>query len=79
MPAAARVDGAVVDGSSVRIPTPDPARAARRDCCRGSAPDTAGLLAIEVVRPSLESVFLTVTGRRYEAGVPNGAVAEPAA
>jgi hypothetical protein len=27
--------------------------------------ETAGLLAIEVERPSLESVFLTVTGRRY--------------
>jgi hypothetical protein len=27
--------------------------------------DAASLRAIEVVRPSLESVFLSVTGRRY--------------
>ena len=65
VPAAARVDGAVVDGSSVRIPTPDPAGTAARLLPR-LGPDTAGLLAIEVVRPSLESVFLTVTGRRYD-------------
>jgi hypothetical protein len=32
----------------------------------GLGADTAGLLAIEVERPSLESVFLTVTGRRYD-------------
>jgi len=65
VPAAARPDGAVVDGSSVRIPTPDPAgTAARLLPCLGN--ETAELLGIEVVRPSLESVFLTVTGRRYD-------------
>jgi ABC-2 type transport system ATP-binding protein len=73
VPAAARVDGAVVDGLSVRVPTPDPAGTAAR-LLPQLGPDTAGLLAIEVVRPSLESVFLTVTGRHYEA-----AVSEPAA
>jgi ABC-2 type transport system ATP-binding protein len=65
VPASARVDGAVVEGSSVRIATPDPAGTAARLLPR-LGPDTAGLLAIEVVRPSLESVFLTVTGRRYD-------------
>ena len=78
VPALARVDGAVIDGSSVRVPTPDPAGFAAR-LLPQLAHDTAGLLAIEVEHPSLESVFLTVTGRRYEAGVPNAAVAEPAA
>jgi ABC-2 type transport system ATP-binding protein len=65
VPAAARVDGAVVDGSSVRIPSPDPAGMAARLLPELGA-ETARLLAIEVVRPSLESVFLTVTGRRYD-------------
>lgn len=65
VPAAARVEGSVVEASSVRIATPDPAGTAARLLPR-LGPDTAGLLAIEVVRPSLESVFLTVTGRRYD-------------
>ena len=49
----------------VRIPTADPAGTAAR-LLPQMGTDTAGLQAIEVVRPSLESVFLTVTGRRYE-------------
>jgi ABC-2 type transport system ATP-binding protein len=65
VPASACVAGAVVDGSSVRVPTADPAGTAAR-LLPQLGPDTAGLLAVEVVRPSLESVFLTVTGRRYE-------------
>jgi ABC-2 type transport system ATP-binding protein len=78
VPAAARVDDSVVDGSSVRIPTPDPAGlAARLLPCLG--PETAELLALEVVRPSLESVFLTVTGRQYDPAVPRDAAREPAA
>jgi ABC-2 type transport system ATP-binding protein len=64
VPEAARLEGAVVDGSSVRIPTPDPAGTAAQLLPRLGS-ETTGLLAIEVVRPSLESVFLTVTGRRY--------------
>jgi ABC-2 type transport system ATP-binding protein len=63
VPAVARVDGAVVDGTSVRIPTRDPARTAADILQRL---DGAPLVAIEVVRPSLDSVFLTVTGRRYD-------------
>jgi ABC-2 type transport system ATP-binding protein len=63
--AAALAGGAVVDGSSVRIPTSDPAGMAAQLLPRLGA-ETAGLLAIEVERPSLESVFLTVTGRRYD-------------
>ena len=43
----------------------------RRDSCPGSARDTDSLRSIEVVRPSLESVFLTVTGRRYDHANPD--------
>jgi ABC-2 type transport system ATP-binding protein len=65
VPAAVRVDGAIVAGSTVRIPTNDPARTAGELLSRLGS-DAAGLRAIEVVRPSLETVFLTVTGRRYD-------------
>jgi ABC-2 type transport system ATP-binding protein len=65
VPAAVCVDGAIVDGSTVRIPTSDPARTAGELLSRLGS-DAVGLRAIEVVRPSLETVFLTVTGRRYD-------------
>jgi len=72
VPEAARVDGATVDGSSVLIPTDDPASTAARLLPRlgGHAND---LRSIEIVRPSLESVFLAVTGRQYaEHAADNG-------
>jgi ABC-2 type transport system ATP-binding protein len=63
VPAVVRVQGAVVNGTSVRIPSEDPSNLAaqllpriRRD---------AGLRGIELVRPTLESVFVAVTGERY--------------
>ncbi len=66
VPAAAMVEGAVVDGTTVRIETPNPPeRAAQLLPGLGSAAGT--LKSIEIVRPSLESVFLTVTGRPYGA------------
>lgn len=65
VPEAAHVDGAVVDGSTVRIESSDPARTAA-DLLTRLGSGSAGLRAIEVVRPSLESVFLTLTGRRYD-------------
>jgi ABC-2 type transport system ATP-binding protein len=65
VPAAAQVDGAVVDGTSVRIATADPAaRAAQLLPALGA--DAGALRSIEILRPSLESVYLAVTGRRYE-------------
>jgi ABC-2 type transport system ATP-binding protein len=67
VPAAARVDGAVVDGDVVRIPTPDPARAAAE--LLPKLENGVALRGIEVVRPSLEAVFLSVTGRRYDRDV----------
>jgi ABC-2 type transport system ATP-binding protein len=75
VPTEVRVEGCVVDGSSVRIPARDPARVAAQLLPRLGA-DTATLVAIEIVRPSLESVFLTVTGRRYD---PAALVSEAAA
>lgn len=65
-------DGAVVEGRTVRIPTDDPARAAARLLPR-LGDDAASLRAVEVVRPDLESVFLAVTGRRYEVEQPEQA------
>jgi ABC-2 type transport system ATP-binding protein len=66
VPALARAEGAVVNGSSVRIPSEDPAVAAGQLLPRLGTQATA-LRSIEIVRPSLESVFLTVTGRHYAA------------
>jgi ABC-2 type transport system ATP-binding protein len=64
VPSAARVDGAVVNGSSVRIATDDPGVTAATLLPRLGA-SSAALRSIEVVHPSLESVFLTLTGRHY--------------
>jgi ABC-2 type transport system ATP-binding protein len=65
VPAALRLDKSIVDGSSVRIPSADPAGTAAQ-IIPGLGAEASALRAIEVVRPSLEAVFLTVTGRRYE-------------
>jgi ABC-2 type transport system ATP-binding protein len=66
VPPAAQVEGSIVDGASVRIPTDDPAaRAAQLLPDLGA--DARLLSSIEIVRPSLESVYLAVTGRRYTA------------
>jgi ABC-2 type transport system ATP-binding protein len=65
VPTAARPAGALVDGSAVRIATDDPAGTAARLLPRLGG-EAESLRAIEVVRPSLESVFLAVTGRRYD-------------
>ncbi len=66
VPAVARIEGAHVDGSMVRIPAADPAITAAEILPRLGT-HAADLRSIEVVRPSLESVFLTVTGRRFGA------------
>jgi ABC-2 type transport system ATP-binding protein len=66
VPAVALVEGARVDGSTVRIPATEPAITAAELLPRLGT-HAAELRSIEVVRPSLESVFLTVTGRRFGA------------
>ena len=50
-PPAARVDGAVVDGTTVRIPAADPAAPRPHDSCPRSAPRPRSLRSIEIVRP----------------------------
>jgi ABC-2 type transport system ATP-binding protein len=65
-------DGAVVADHSVRIPTEDPARTAAR-LIRDLGADASSLRAIEVIRPDLESVFLSLTGRRYDLDQPEQA------
>jgi len=64
VPDAARVDGSTVDGSVVRIPTSDPAVTAARLLPRLGR-HTDALRSVEIVHPSLELVFLSVTGRRF--------------
>ncbi|HWW44000.1 MAG TPA: ABC transporter ATP-binding protein [Acidimicrobiia bacterium] len=71
VPSVACPDGAVVDGSSVRISTDDPAATAAALLPQLGA--TAGRLrTLEVIQPSLESVFLQLTGRRYADGQDEG-------
>ena len=57
-PTVARVEGAVVDGANVRIPTDDPGRVAAA-IASAPGPYASSLRSVEIVRPSLESVFLT--------------------
>jgi ABC-2 type transport system ATP-binding protein len=65
VPAVARVAGAIVEGATVRIPSDDPAQTAAQLLPR-LGEHAGDLRAIEIVRPSLESVYVTVTGRRYD-------------
>lgn len=65
VPSVARVDGAVVNGSTVRIATADPSREAAT-LIPHLGDEAAHLRGVEVVRPSLEAVYLQVTGRQYE-------------
>jgi ABC-2 type transport system ATP-binding protein len=76
VPECARVDCAIVDGSSVRIPAADPAAAAA-DLLPRLGSHATELRSIEIVRPSLESVFLTVTGRRFGAPALEPPTLEP--
>ena len=65
VPTAARVDGAVVDGSTVRISACDPGAVAARLLPRLGA-DAGALRSVEIIRPNLEAVFLSVTGREFD-------------
>jgi ABC-2 type transport system ATP-binding protein len=72
VPLAARVEGAVVEGTTARIVAGDPAaRAAQLLPALGA--EARALRSVEILRPSLESVYLTVTGRRYETGTVEAA------
>jgi ABC-2 type transport system ATP-binding protein len=63
VPAVAFGDGATVDGDRVRLPTRDPAATLVEVLPRLPA-DT--LSSVEIVRPSLEGVYLALAGRRYD-------------
>lgn len=56
-------EGAVVDGNRLRLSTPDPA--ATIASVLPQIP-SGQLMSIEIVKPSLESVYLALTGKRYE-------------
>jgi ABC-2 type transport system ATP-binding protein len=63
-------DGAVIEGSRLRVSTPDPA--ATIAAIVPQVP-SGQLVSIEIVKPSLESVYLTLTGRRYDEADAAGA------
>jgi ABC-2 type transport system ATP-binding protein len=55
-----------VDGSILRVETPEPARSVPEIMAR-LGPRSADLRAVEIRHPDLDSVFLSLTGRRYAA------------
>ena len=58
------VDGEMtVDGQRMRFRTSDPAVTIARVVPQLPA---GGLQSVEIIRPSLEAAYLTLTGRRYE-------------
>lgn len=61
---------AMINGDVVRVETDRPAEDAAEILSNldGAAPRLRGL---EIITPSLESVFLTLTGRRYDADAPD--------
>lgn len=62
LPAPAKVS---VDGTAVRVTHPDPTATAAA-ALDALGDDRRRLRSVEIVRPSLESVYLALTGRRYE-------------
>jgi ABC-2 type transport system ATP-binding protein len=79
-PAHLDLPGAVREGNRLRIPTPDPAATAAA-VLSALRPDDPPLSGLEVVHPTLEAVYLNVTGRRFEvdAATPEGATDVPVA
>jgi ABC-2 type transport system ATP-binding protein len=57
-----------VEDSTVRIPTRDPSSAIQQALAVEGA--AARIDSIEIVHPSLETVYLSLTGRKFEAGEP---------
>jgi ABC-2 type transport system ATP-binding protein len=70
----AALDGAVVHGDLVRIAAPDPAATAAR-ILTSLRPDDPALAGLEVIHPTLESVYLALAGRRYDSEEQHVAVA----
>jgi ABC-2 type transport system ATP-binding protein len=59
-------EGVVRDGNRLRVPALDPAATAA-DLLGRLRPGDPPLAGIEVVHPTLDSVYLAVTGRRFAA------------
>jgi ABC-2 type transport system ATP-binding protein len=59
------------DGHLLRVATEHPSATVAR-LLQALGEEEARLTAVEIVRPSLESVFLALTGRRYAAGDDTG-------
>jgi ABC-2 type transport system ATP-binding protein len=70
VPALASADGATVEGNRLRLPTPDPAATLVQVVPQ--VPPGA-LSSVEIIRPNLESVYLALTGRRYDEADREGA------
>jgi len=51
-------------GSTVRIPSPDPGRTVVESVAALSGSDYR-IQSMEIIQPSLDAVFLSLTGRRY--------------
>jgi ABC-2 type transport system ATP-binding protein len=66
-------DGSAVDGSQLRVPTHDPA-ATLVDLVQ--LLPVGALSAVEIHRPNLEAVYLSLTGRRYAEADREGVRAE---
>ena len=58
--------GAVVDGARVRIPADDPAATAA-SVLSALGDGARRLSAVELIQPTLDAVYLSVTGRRFQA------------
>lgn len=65
-PPASVARGGVVDGSRVRIPADDPAATAA-SVLASLGDDASRLNAVELIQPTLDAVYLSVTGRRFQA------------
>ena len=61
----AATPGAVVDGDRLRVPAVDPAATAA-SLLSAIRPDDPALAGVEVIHPTLESVYLALAGRRYD-------------
>ena len=64
VPITARVPGSRVVDTTVTIATDDPAATAAR-VLSALGTDASSLSAVEIIRPTLESVFTTLTGTRF--------------
>jgi ABC-type multidrug transport system ATPase subunit len=73
VPAILSHGGATVEGSRLRLPTRDPA-ATLMEVVPQVPPGV--LSSVEIIRPSLEAVYLALTGRRYDEADREGAPEE---